>query len=107
MYKPPTTDSNSWQSASGSAPPQFDGHRDRILERVEELIRVPDLDFLVSAHPLLARQSLPISRVLAGHRPQDEAKALRHAVADRLRSCLDLSEGRVTVILCARLRGGM
>jgi len=27
-------------------PPQLDGHRDRFVERVEELIRVPDLDFL-------------------------------------------------------------
>src|SRR5580693_4806961 len=34
-------------------------------------------------------------------------RALRHAAADRLRSCPDLSEGRVTVILCARPRGGM
>ena len=44
-------------------PPQLDGHRDRVLERVEELVPVPDLDFLISAHPLLARQPLPLSPV--------------------------------------------
>ncbi|MGH3180247.1 MAG: hypothetical protein ACRDPF_41025 [Streptosporangiaceae bacterium] len=44
-------------------PPQLDGHRDRILERVEELIRAPDLDFLVPAHPLLARQPLSLGPI--------------------------------------------
>jgi hypothetical protein len=44
-------------------PPQLDGHRDRFLERVEELIRVPDLDFFVSAHPLLARQPLSLGPI--------------------------------------------
>lgn len=44
-------------------PPQLDGHRDRVLERIEELIRVPNLDFLVSAHPLLARQPLPLGSI--------------------------------------------
>jgi hypothetical protein len=44
-------------------PPQLDGHRDRVLERVGELIRVPDLDFLVSTHPFLARQPLPLSSI--------------------------------------------
>ena len=44
-------------------PPQLDGHRDRVLERVEELIRVPDLDFFVSANPLLARQPLSLGPV--------------------------------------------
>jgi hypothetical protein len=67
----------------------------------------PDRDTHDSMMPIVASESDLIPRVLVVHRPQDEAKALRHAAADRLRSCPDLSEGRVTVILCARPRGGM
>jgi hypothetical protein len=37
----------------------------------------------------------------------DDPAPLGAFVRDRLRSCPDLSEGRVTVILCARPRGGM
>jgi hypothetical protein len=42
----------------------------------------PDRDTHDSMMPIVASESDPISRVLAVHRPQDEAKALRHAVAD-------------------------
>ena len=44
-------------------PSQLDGHRSRFLERVEELIRGPDLDFFISAHPLLARPPLSLGPI--------------------------------------------
>ena len=65
----------------GTIPPQLDGHRDRVLERVEELVRLPDFYFLVSAHPLLAWQPLPLCPIEP--HPVAAEPYLPHPVAGR------------------------
>jgi hypothetical protein len=82
-------------------PPQLDSHRDRALERIEELVRLPDLDFPVSAHPLLARQPLPLGSVepypvaAEPYLPHPVARRGSHGGADVVRELgIDQSDGR-------------
>ena len=121
-----------WVRRDGSSPwlmdlamTSHDG--DTWISPRDDSIRVPLGDALFQAPDGLRylQPEIVLSFKARAHRPQDEAngttpatistsqsrgefagpgRALRHPAADRLRSCPDLSEGRVTVILCARPR---